>query len=134
MGRESLAPSSRRAINWLTALRVQNLREPGYHCDGGGLYLRVTVWGSKSWAFRFTSAKRTREMDLGPFPAMSLAAARVAAQRCRESLVAGGRTLIFENLLSTSYWFAHERTISNILDDRAFARFSIRSRQRISRT
>lgn len=53
------------------------------------MYLRVTDRGSKSWLFRFTFAKRAREMGLGPFPALSLAAARVAAQKCRESVVAG---------------------------------------------
>lgn len=68
---------------------MQNLQEPGYHCDGGGLYLRVTDRGSKSWLSRFTLAKRAREMGFGPFPAMSLAAARVAAQKCREGLLAG---------------------------------------------
>lgn len=30
MGRENLAPQSKRPTNQLTALRVQNLREPGY--------------------------------------------------------------------------------------------------------
>lgn len=69
-------------------LRVQNLQEPGYRCDGGGLYLRISDMGSKSWLFRFTHAKRAREMGLGPYPAMSLAAARAATQKCRESLVA----------------------------------------------
>lgn len=82
------SPASR-TTNRLTALRVQNLQERGDHCDGGGLYLRVTDRDSKSWLFRFTLAKRAREMGLGPFPAMSLAAARVAAQKCPESLVAG---------------------------------------------
>ena len=67
---------------------MQNLQKPGYHCDGGGLYLRVTDGGSKSWLFRFNFAKRAREMGLGSFPAMSLAAARATAQKCRESLAA----------------------------------------------
>lgn len=65
------------------------LREPGYHRDGGRPYLRASDSGSKSWLFRFMMAKRAREMGLGPFPAMSPAAARVAAQKCRESLVTG---------------------------------------------
>lgn len=80
--------SASRTINRLTVLRVQNLQEPGYRCDGGGLYLRISDTGSKSWLFRFTHAKRAREMGLGPYPAMSLAAARAATQKCRESLVA----------------------------------------------
>ena len=80
--------SPNRTTNRLAALRVQNLQKPGYHCDGGGLYLRVTDRGSKSWLFRFTFATRAREMGLGSFPAMSLAAARLAAQKCRESLAA----------------------------------------------
>lgn len=82
-------PRAVRTHNRLTALRVQSLKEPGYNCDGGGLYLRVTGGRTKSWVFRFTVAQRTRDMGLGSYPAVSLAAAREAAQRCRQKLAAG---------------------------------------------
>lgn len=77
-----------RTINRLSAIEVQRLKRPGYHCDGGGLYLRVTHQGTKSWLFRFTLAARTRDMGLGPYPAVSLAAAREAALICRQKVAA----------------------------------------------
>ena len=40
----------------LTAIRVQNLKKPGLHADGAGLYLKVQEGGSKSWVFRFMRA------------------------------------------------------------------------------
>ena len=77
-----------RTTNRLSAIEVQRLKRPGYHCDGGGLYLRVTHQGTKSWLFRFTLAARTRDMGLGPYPAVSLAAAREAALICRQKVAA----------------------------------------------
>lgn len=92
MGRDMGCSGVRQAVRTthrLTALRVQSLKQPGYHCDGGGLYLRVTGGGTKSWVFRFTVAQRTRDMGLGSFPDVSLAAAREVAQSCRQKLAAG---------------------------------------------
>jgi len=40
-------------INRLTARRVATVTDPGYHADGGGLYLQVTASGAKSWVFRY---------------------------------------------------------------------------------
>lgn len=40
-------------INRLTARRVATAIDPGYHADGGGLYLQVTASGTKSWVFRY---------------------------------------------------------------------------------
>lgn len=88
MGRQT-APHAARVINKLSALHVQRLRKPGYHCDGGGLYIRVTESGSKSWLFRYTFAQRKRDMGLGAFPSVSLATARDAAHSCRQKLASG---------------------------------------------
>jgi integrase len=63
--------------------------EPGYHGDGGGLYLQVAPAGSKSWIFRFALAGRRREMGIGSFPSVSLAAAREAASKARALVKAG---------------------------------------------
>lgn len=60
-----------------------------YHADGGGLYLQISSSGSRSWIFRFTLAKRSREMGLGPLSAISLAEARSEAARCRKLLLSG---------------------------------------------
>lgn len=81
--------ASSRQIHRLNALRVAKLLTPGYHADGGGLYLQISQSGSRSWIYRYSLAKRAREMGLGPLSAISLAEARAEAARCRK-LVASG--------------------------------------------
>lgn len=78
-----------RTIGKLTALAVPREKRPGYHGDGGGLYLQVSPGGAKSWVFRFKVEGRTREMGLGPVHAISLAEAREAATECRRLRVQG---------------------------------------------
>ncbi len=77
-------------INRLTARRVATIAEPGYHPDGGGLYLQVTASGAKSWVFRYRFAGRRPEMGLGPLHVIGLADARAAADAARK-LVQGGQ-------------------------------------------
>ncbi|MBB6590990.1 integrase arm-type DNA-binding domain-containing protein [Ralstonia solanacearum] len=78
--------ASSRQIHRLNALRVAKEVAPGYHADGGGLYLQISSSGSRSWIFRYSLAKRAREMGLGPLSAISLAEARAEAARCRKLL------------------------------------------------
>jgi integrase len=73
----------RRTLQHLTALAISRAKKPGYMSDGGGLYLQVTASGARSWIFRFALARRRREMGLGPYPAVSLAAARKLASEAR---------------------------------------------------
>ena len=73
----------------LTAARARVLTEPGMHGDGGGLYLKVSRSGARSWIQRATVAGRRRDMGLGRFPDVGLAQAREAAARNR-ALIAGG--------------------------------------------
>jgi integrase len=67
----------------------------GFYCDGGGLYLQVTQRKdrqdgvSRSWIFRYRRARRLRDMGLGPFPLVTLAAARDRASACRLQLLDG---------------------------------------------
>jgi integrase len=68
-----------RVINRLTAVAVTNTKAKGLYPDGGGLYLRVTSTGSKSWIFRFTRGGVTHDMGLGPVSSISLARARELA-------------------------------------------------------
>lgn len=58
---------------------IRNVDAPGYHADGGGLYLQVTKAGGKSFVFRFTLKGRTRDMGLGPLRSVTLADARAKA-------------------------------------------------------
>lgn len=76
-------------INRLTARRVTAVTEPGYHADGGGLYLQVTASGAKSWVFRYRFEGRRPEMGLGPLHVIGLADARAAADAARKLVQAG---------------------------------------------
>jgi integrase len=73
----------------LTARKVDTLAKPGRHGDGHGLYLEVKPSGTKSWVLLYTFAGRRREMGLGRYPDVSLAAARREASRQREVLASG---------------------------------------------
>lgn len=73
----------------LKALALTRPIAPGYHADGDGLYLQVTASGAKSWIYRFALAGRRREMGLGRYPDVSLAAAREAATEARKARAAG---------------------------------------------
>lgn len=77
-----------RAINRLTARNVQSAA-PGYHADGGGLYLLVKPTGSRSWVFRFRASGRLREMGLGSAQDVSLADARRKAGEARRQRADG---------------------------------------------
>jgi integrase len=68
----------------LGSLEVANKKKPGYYADGGGLYLQVSRAGTKSWIFRYTISKRTREMGLGALSVTTLREARAKAENCRK--------------------------------------------------
>lgn len=55
----------------------------GYYADGGGLYLQVSISGTKSWIYRFSIAGRVRDMGLGSVRDVSLARARTKASEAR---------------------------------------------------
>ncbi len=55
----------------------------GKHTDGDGLMLVVSPAGSKKWVLRYQIAGRRRDMGLGPYPEVGLAAARQAAAQAR---------------------------------------------------
>lgn len=75
-----------RQIHRLSALQVSKLKTPGYYADGAGLYLQVAPGGSKSWVYRFTRDKRTRDMGLGSAATFSLAEARDRARQARKQV------------------------------------------------
>jgi len=61
----------------------------GKHCDGAGLWLIKREDGGAQWVLRVTVHGRRREMGLGGFPAIGLAAARKLAERWRNVAAAG---------------------------------------------
>jgi integrase len=83
-------------LNRLTAVRVQQVRKPGFYPDGGGLYLQVTQGAAKdvvnkSWLFRFSVSdaskprkRHDRWAGLGPIGTVSLVEARAAALEARQ--------------------------------------------------
>jgi len=77
------------SVNKLSALGVSKATKPGYYGDGGGLWLQISKSGTKSWIFRFTLARKQREMGLGPVHTVDLATARAKAKACRLSLLDG---------------------------------------------
>ena len=73
----------------LTAAEVARLKSPGRFACGEGLYLQVTSAGRASWLFRYQRLNRAHEMGLGPYPVVTLAAAREAVLEARRTIYAG---------------------------------------------
>lgn len=78
-----------RALNILTVRKVQALKYPSRHSDGGGLYLRITSAGAKSWVFMIAVGGRRTGIGLGAASALGLAAARELAAQMREAVALG---------------------------------------------
>ena len=84
---EGKAMAGRQIKNRLVPLNVERIKQPGMHPDGGGLYLRVSDTGAKSWIFRYSAPGGKRpEMGLGAFPTVGLAEARERRLRSAASL------------------------------------------------
>ncbi|MFA7351346.1 MAG: integrase arm-type DNA-binding domain-containing protein [Methylotenera sp.] len=60
----------------------------GEHRDGAGLCLVVTA-ASKTWLQRYSVAGKRSSVTLGKYPAMSLADARAAGERVRQTVAKG---------------------------------------------
>jgi len=78
-----------RAVHRFSAKTLEKAIPPGYHCDGGGLYLQVSPTQSQSWIFRYKRQGRSREMGLGSARDVSLAQARAKASEARRQLTEG---------------------------------------------
>jgi integrase len=77
-------------IHLLSARKVETIG-PGFHADGGNLYLRVRDSSTRSWVFRFKdkASGKVREIGLGPLHSRSLKDARDLAEAMRKALAAG---------------------------------------------
>jgi hypothetical protein len=73
----------------LTVRGIERLKTPGLTADGGGLYFRVTPTGRRSWVFRYAVDGRRRDMGLGSYPDIILAAAREKATELRRQKLGG---------------------------------------------
>ena len=72
----------------LFARKVETARA-GRYTDGRGLMLVVKESGARSWVLRYQVKGRRRDMGLGPYPEVTLAAARQKALEARRLLVDG---------------------------------------------
>jgi hypothetical protein len=79
----------RRVLAKLTVKAVTNLKRPGRHSDGYGLYLIVTPAGTKNYAFLYCREGRSHEMGLGSVVTTTLVDARQKAAQCRALLAQG---------------------------------------------
>lgn len=78
-----------RKTNKLTPLSVKNITKPGLYADGLNLYLQVSIFGTKSWIFRFMRDGDARKMGLGPVHTVPIADARQRAAKARRALLDG---------------------------------------------
>jgi integrase len=76
-----------RELERLTTLQVGRAR-PGWHHDGGGLYLRVNEDGGRFWYFRY-GAHGKKYLGLGAAHTITLSDARRKAAECRRLLIDG---------------------------------------------
>lgn len=72
----------------LTDKMVRSVGE-GRYGDGRGLYLLVSASGARSWLLRYQIDGRRRDMGLGSYPAVTLAAARALASEARSAAKQG---------------------------------------------
>jgi integrase len=75
-------------LHRLSARKVETLG-PGFHSDGGNLFLRVRGSNSRAWVFRFKTAGKVREIGLGPTHTRSLSEARAIGALMRKAVAAG---------------------------------------------
>lgn len=75
----------------LSPLAVAKLTTSGMHFVGhvSGLALRVSDTGARSWILRVMVGGKRRDIGLGAFPEVSLAAARESAKAIRDKVRAG---------------------------------------------
>ncbi|MFM2281248.1 MAG: hypothetical protein RLZZ444_3479, partial [Pseudomonadota bacterium] len=76
-------------ITKMTDSQVKALALPGRHPDGDGLYLIIRDNGRKSWFLFTKTAGKRREIALGHYPAMGVAAARKEAVSVKAKVLAG---------------------------------------------
>lgn len=69
---------------------LSSIDEHGLHGDGGGLYLRVSPTGARSWILRVVVQGKRRDLGLGPLELVTLKEARETAQQWRKVAREGG--------------------------------------------
>ena len=75
----------------LLPVQIKRLTQPGFYAVGGvaGLHLQVKDSGARSWILRVKIGSRRRDLGLGGYPDVKLAAARDSAREAREQIRQG---------------------------------------------
>src|SRR6266404_6110784 len=80
-------------IEKLTAKQIKNAA-PGYHSDGGGLYLQKRESGLGSWIFRYERSGKEIWLGLGSLDTITAEEAREQARQYRKMLTVGQNPVI----------------------------------------
>ena len=73
----------------LTDATLRNLKDPGKHFDGGGLYLELTKAGGRYWRWKYRHGGKEKRLAFGVYPEVGLKEARDRAAEARKALDAG---------------------------------------------
>ena len=60
----------------LTDAALRNLKDPGKHFDGGGLYLELTKAGGRYWRWKYRHGGKEKRLAFGVYPEIGLKEAR----------------------------------------------------------
>ncbi len=116
-----------RKFNRLSLEKIATTVKQGNYADGGGLYLQVSGFKTKSWIFRFTLNKFKREMGLGSLNTISLSKARLKARKCRKQLSDGidpiesrrekisTKNYLSNKIINLNKNYLHEKKLNNIV-------------------
>lgn len=98
----------------LGPLAVKRLVKKGMHAVGGvpGLYLQVSDGAARSWILRANVAGKRRDIGLGSFPSVSLAAARQKAQAHRESIQEGQDPVVLKRIAKSALAAERARAVT----------------------
>jgi hypothetical protein len=109
----------------LSAAKVRTAA-PGRYCDGDGLYLLVRSPETAFWVFRFTRARKMREMGLGRARgrnAVALADARAKASALHRLVRSGVDPLDQREAETAAAQAAAQAEVARAITFRAVARF-----------
>lgn len=100
-------------LHKLSAKFVATVRQPGYHSDGGNLYLQVSTRLSKSWLFIYKrrGTGKYPEMGLGSLNDVSIKEARDHASELRKLLRKGIDPLEAKNAKSIEQELTRARSL-----------------------
>jgi integrase len=76
-------------MNKLTDLEIRNLKLPGKHFDGGGLYLELTRPGHGYWRLKYRFGGKEKRLAFGVYPDVPLKLARERRAEARAVLARG---------------------------------------------